>query len=149
MVSIQLPHIHLKGPGTQSTINWSRQGCNTWEWEGKAEDKTRHPSSLLLFPSHAAFRTPLCRSSTGQSARLYPSSLLPYAPRPLLRGGNACVWYDASACVSVIMVCRANAPPPHPHPLPSPISPSLNQHPPPLTPRPQHKLVAYPQGRPN
>lgn len=45
VVSIQLPHIYLKGPGTEDTINWSCQGCNTGSGRGKQRTK---PSSLAL-----------------------------------------------------------------------------------------------------
>lgn len=128
----------------------SRQGYNAGSGrENRGQNHHALLSSLLL-SLRTAFHTLLCTAAAGQSARLYLNSPLPYIPL-LLRGGrNACVWYGASACVSVIIVCRANAPPTsidisHAHTHTHACT-HMHTHCSPHS--PQYKLVAYPQGRP-
>ncbi|MEQ2218764.1 hypothetical protein XENOCAPTIV_007834 [Xenoophorus captivus] len=109
VVSIQL-HIYLRGFGIEDAIKWSRQSCEKpkdEEEEGvKQRTKPLYPplSHLSCLSPCVAFHTPLCCGGTGWPVRLYLSRCLPASP-PLFTGRDACVWYDASACVSVIIVC--------------------------------------------
>lgn len=139
LVSLQL-HIYLRGLGIEDTTKWSRQGCKeASRRRGWNRGQNLYTSLSLTLSSLTPFS--VCRFSHPivlQRHRPARSPLSeptpPGIPPPLFTGMDACVWHDASACVSVIIVCSLQHSPPH----------ALH-----VTFTAQDELVAYSQGRLN